>query len=107
MERLVAVHIDPDEKKVPICVKDNYIIYIERVGLSNWMHADVHKWTPAVFKEFDKDLDIIFDLHGGPMFIMIDKENKKLQKFGKIFGFFPFTEVECYDGKTRLAFRRI
>lgn len=107
MERLVAVHIDPDDRKVPVCVKDNYIIYIERVGLANWMHADVIKWTPEVFKEFDKDLDTIFELHGGPMFIMIDKENKKLQKFGKMFSFWPYKEVECHDGKTRLAFRRM
>lgn len=103
----MAVHIDPDDRKVPVCVREDYIIYIERVGLANWMHADVVKWSPKVFREFNKDLDAIFDLHGGPMFILVDKENKKLQKFGKMFSFWPYAEMQCSDGVIRYVFRRI
>ena len=103
----MAVHIDPDDRKVPVCVRDNYIIYIERVGMANWMHADVVKWTPEIFKQFDKDLDNIFEMHGGPMFIMIDKENRKLQKFGKMFSFWPYAEMLCSDGINRYVFRRL
>jgi len=89
--------------KTPVAIQPAYTIYYEFFEDKIWTHADVHKWTPQVAKEFKEVHGLLRILAGQPFFCLVD--NKKLEKFVKQLGYQFLTEAHCIDNVTRSIYR--
>jgi len=88
--------------KVPVVLRDDYIMYLEFFEGMLWFHTDVHKWTAAVKVKYLEDLNILQYLVNSPLLAMINKRDKKLTKFTKVIGFkyeqpFLGNDKQMYD----------
>jgi hypothetical protein len=88
--------------KVPVVLRDDYIMYLEFFEGMLWFHTDVHKWTPEVKTKYLEDLNILQYLVNSPLVAMINKRDKKLTKFTKVIGFkyeqpFLGNDKQMYD----------
>jgi len=88
--------------KVPVVIRDDYIMYLEFFEGMLWFHTDVHKWTAAVKVKYLEDLNILQYLVNSPLLAMINKRDKKLTKFTKVIGFkyeqpFLGNDKQMYD----------
>ena len=81
MEQSTAVHT-----KVPVVVRNDYVMYLEFFAGMNWFHTDVFKWTPKVKKKYLEDLNLLQYLVGTPLVALVEEDNTKLAKFGKSTG---------------------
>lgn len=70
-----------------------------------WFHTDVFKWTPAVKKEYLKDLEVLQNLVTVPLVALVEETDKKLAKFGESTGWTKFNKLTLneikYDVYTR------
>ncbi len=88
--------------KVPVVLRDDYIMYLEFFEGMLWFHTDVHKWTPEVKTKYLEDLNILQYLINSPLVAMVNQRDKKLSKFGKVIGFkyeqpFLGNDKQMYD----------
>lgn len=72
--------------KVPVVLRENYIMYLELFDDLLWFHTDVKKWTIEIKRNFQSDLYRLLDLVGMPLVAFVQKDNKKLAKFGETLG---------------------
>ena len=72
--------------KVPVVIRDDYIMYLEWFDNKHWFHTDVFKWAPAVKVKYLEDLNLLFAVVKHPFYAFATKENTKLVKFGKSLG---------------------
>jgi hypothetical protein len=89
--------------KTPVAIQPAYTIYYEWFEDKIWTHADVHKWTPEVAKEFAQVHGMLNMIAGQPFFCLVD--NPKLEKFVKQLGYEFITEAHCVDNVTRSIYR--
>jgi hypothetical protein len=82
MEQSTAVHT-----KVPVVVRDDYVMYLELAHNSLWFHTDVAKWTPEVKTKFVENLNQLQELVNIPLLALIEETNTKLSKFAKTIDF--------------------
>lgn len=73
--------------KVPVVLRDDYIMYLERYDDLLWFHTDVRKWTAEVKHRYLGDFGKLLDLVNMPLLAFINKDNIKLAKFAKTIGF--------------------
>lgn len=73
--------------KTPVVLRNDYIMYLELYDDLLWFHTDVRKWTTEVKHRYLSDLGKLLDLVNMPLVSFVDKDNKKLAKFGKTIGF--------------------
>jgi hypothetical protein len=88
--------------KVPVVLRDDYIMYLEFFEGMLWFHTDVHKWTAEIKAKYLEDLNILQYLVNSPLLAMINKRDKKLTKFTKVIGFkyeqpFLGNDKQMYD----------
>jgi hypothetical protein len=81
MEQSTAEHT-----KVPVVVRDDYVMYLEFAYNLLWFHTDVHRWTSKVKVKYMEDLNLLHFLTGIPIVAMVKEDNKKLAKFGELLG---------------------
>ena len=92
----------PDGVKVPVIVRPEYVVYIEQQQVP-FLHCDVFRWSPSIQKAYLRDLDALFDLHGGPWFAVNPEPGAfKRAKFLQLSGFHLFGEREGF-----VFFRRV
>ena len=89
--------------KTPVAIQPAYTIYFEAYDGLTWTHADVHKWTPQVAKEFYNVHGILNMIHGKPFYCLVD--NSKLKKFVTQLGYKFVKEAHCVDDITRSIYR--
>lgn len=68
-----------------------------------WTHADVHKWTPKIAKEFHQVHGLLNMIHGRPFYCLVD--NDKLKKFVTQLGYTFVKEAHCVDNVNRSIYR--
>lgn len=85
--------------KVPIVSRSEYIIYLENFSDRLWLHTDVFKWTPTVYREFVYHLDVIEFLIKQPIYAFVEDSNPKLKKFLSIVGFKFDEKCETNEGE--------
>lgn len=85
--------------KIPIVIKDDYIMYLEWYEGVHWFHTDVFKWTPSVKIKFLEDLNLLACLVPNPLYAFSTKENTKLVKFGESLGWKHFKDIKLNDNK--------
>jgi hypothetical protein len=67
--------------KVPVCIRDNYVIYLEWYDGWLWAHTDVFKWSGQIKKIFLKDLTSVQSLLPLPLLVFVEEEKTQLIKF--------------------------
>lgn len=82
--------------KVPVVVRDNYVMYLELSENLLWFHTDVKRWSSEVKTKFLEDLNLLQYLTSIPVFALINQDNKKLKKFAEVIG---FTQIQPYLGQ--------
>lgn len=73
--------------KIPVIIRPEYIYYIEDVNGAPFMHCDVFKWSPSIWKALKKDFFTFAELHGGPLYACKEYETTGYLKFLKGLGF--------------------
>lgn len=101
-------HLTPEEcfarygvhhPKVPVVRRPDYELCLEQFGENTFIHSRVFdKWTPEVKQRYSADLDALFALHGGPIFVLVPLVNQKLRKFAAQFGFEHAMSITTKDG---------
>lgn len=93
--------------KLPVVIAREYTIYVEYIphqrGRESWLHCDVRKWTPRVYRAISDDLDKLIT-EKGPFHILCSRENTKLQRFVEMFGFEPTSIVTDEHGTRMMQF---
>lgn len=90
--------------KTPVVCRDDYIMYLEYFNDLLWFHTDVKKWTPKVKVKFLEDLNLLQYLVNVPLLAFVEKDNKKLTKFGKALGWEIHQEVKLDNGTEAYIF---
>ena len=81
-------------------------MYLEFYQDLLWFHSDVHKWSNEVKKNYLKDLDTLQDLVEVPLVALVEEDNYKLMKFGKITGWTVMNKLNLNNGKVGLVYTR-
>jgi hypothetical protein len=84
--------------KIPVIIRPDYVFYIELHQGFPFMHCDVFKWNPTVFKELKNDWNTFTELHGGPLFCCKEQETTGYLKFIKALGFKYYKEIISFKG---------
>ena len=79
--------------KVPVVLRDDYTMYLELHDAALWFHTDVHKWSQEVKQKYLEDLNLLQYLTNVPLLALVEEENTKLAKFGKVTGWNKFNKV--------------
>lgn len=91
-----------DGVKTPVIIRPDYVVYIEQQQVP-FLHSDVYRWTPRIQREYKRDLDLLFALHGGPWYVWNAPDGaEKRAKFLRFCGFEFFKAVEGFE-----FFRRV
>jgi hypothetical protein len=83
--------------KVPVCIRKDYIFYLEFFEGLLWFHTDVKKWTPEIKKSYRKDFELLEGLVGKPIFVLIRKDDIKLARFAKTTGWSEKCQIKLLD----------
>lgn len=84
--------------KVPVCIREDYIFYLEVFDNLLWFHIDIKRWSAKVKKNCQKDFSVIDDLIGKPIFALIREDDIKLARFAKSFGWSEKCQIDLLDG---------
>lgn len=90
--------------KVPMMIRDEYVIYIEKAYGVHWIHCDVKKWGKGVFKALLRDLNKVQLFIGETIFALFVDD--KQEKFMRMFGFKFLRDVEKTGGEKTKVFER-
>ncbi len=88
--------------KIPVVIRDDYVMFLEFFEGILWFHTDVNRWTPTVKTKYLEDLNLLQYLINCPLLAMINQRDKKLTKFTKVIGFkyeqpFLGNDKQMYD----------
>lgn len=74
--------------KVPVIKTKDYVVLLEQhVDVGTLIHCDMYRWSKEIAKRFLRDLNILYQLHGGPIHALHDSKDRKHEKFIKLCGF--------------------
>jgi hypothetical protein len=74
--------------KVPVVKTKDYVIsFEEHETQGTFIHCDVYGWSKSVFMALQIDFARLCRLHGGPIHALHDSNDRKHEKFLKLFGF--------------------
>lgn len=91
--------------KVPVVLRDDYTMYLELHDAALWFHTDVHKWSQKIKKKYLEDLNLLQYLTNVPLLALVEKEDTKLAKFGKLTGWNILKHIEVNQKKYDIYFR--
>jgi hypothetical protein len=93
--------------KSPVCVRDEYTIYLQDIEGTCWVHCDVRRWSAVVCRRLRSDWDALFGLLGRPAFALNEPTgDEKHQRFMRLMGFEFFRTLPAKDGGECIVFRR-
>mgnify|MGYP006287607377 CR=1 FL=1 len=73
--------------KTPVCIKPEYVLYLEWWGGHLWFHTNVFKWSAKIKKQFLKDLATVQSLLPLPLLAFLEEEKTQVAKFANTIGF--------------------
>ncbi len=86
------------EGKVPVCVRAEYIMYLEYFNGNVWFHSDIFRWTGEVKRRYSEDVDSLLQLVNLPVLALIREDDIKLKKFADSFGWTEKCQTSLVDG---------
>jgi hypothetical protein len=92
--------------KVPVVNKQDYTMYLENFAGMLWFHTDVHKWSSAVKAKYLDDLNLLQYLVDVPLVALVEEDNIKLAKFGKVTGWSIIDKMNLNNGKVGYVYTR-
>lgn len=75
------------ETRVPVIIKDDYIVFFERFQGLTFVHCTVRRWTKSVRASLKHDFTHLCALHDQPIFAVHEIGDTKHEKFLALFGF--------------------
>ena len=84
--------------KVPVCIREDYTMYLEFFDNVLWFHTDVRKWSAKVKRKFDEDFGLVKNLIGKPIYALIREDDIKLARFAKFIGLSEKCQIKLLDG---------
>lgn len=78
--------------KVPVVRSHEFNIYYEQINGLTFVHCDVFKWNKTVKEHLMIDIEIICELHKGPMYAYHIVGDRKHEKFLRMVGFKPLSK---------------
>jgi hypothetical protein len=91
--------------KIPVVLRDDYIMYLELYDAALWFHTDVHKWSQEIKKKYVEDLNLVQYLTNVPLLALVEVEDTKLAKFGRLTGWNILKHIEVNQKKYDIYFR--
>lgn len=85
--------------KTPVCLRAEYVLYLEWYAGHSWFHTDVFKWTKKIKQQFLKDLATVQSLLPLPLLAFIEEEKTQVAKFAKTINFKLTETVVSPEGK--------
>jgi hypothetical protein len=76
--------------KVPVCIRQEYIIMLEQHISGTFAHCDMFKWNKSSRASFLKDWNLVATTHGGPIYALHDFHDRKHNKWLFMCGFKRF-----------------
>ena len=67
--------------------RPEYIISFGQFGPCTFVHTNINKWSPEIKERLSDEFDLLFYLHGGPLYVIAPDD--KVAKFAMMFGFEP------------------
>lgn len=92
--------------KVPVVIRREYTMALEYAEDLIWFHVDVHRWSKEIKKKYLEDLDLLQYLVGVPLTALVEEDNTKLSKFGKVTGWEIINRLTLNNGKVGLVYTR-
>ncbi len=92
--------------KVPVVNRPDYVMYLESFAGMLWFHSDVLKWSSSVKTKYLEDLNLLQYLVNIPLVALVEEDNIKLAKFGKVTGWNMINKVDLNNGKVGLVYTR-
>jgi hypothetical protein len=92
--------------KTPVVNRQDYTMYLENFAGMLWFHVDVHRWSNEVKNKYLEDLNLLQHLVNIPLVALVEEDNKKLAKFGKVTGWSIIDKMNLNNGKVGLVYTR-
>lgn len=92
--------------KVPVVIRYDYTMYLEKYADMLWFHTDVRNWSSKVKTRYLEDLNLLQYLVDVPLVAMVEEDNKKLAKFGKVTGWKEIDSMILNNGKVGKIYSR-
>jgi len=85
--------------KIPVITTDNFILYLEKDHGFTFIHCDIlTKWTKEVKKQLFASFKTLTTQYEQPLYALHTKEDKKHEKFLKMFEFSYLSSIVGLDG---------
>jgi hypothetical protein len=84
--------------KVPVCIREDYILYLEFFKGNLWIHVEIKRWSAGVKKDGLKNFALLRNLIGKPISALIREDDIKLARFAKSFGWSEKCQISLLDG---------
>jgi hypothetical protein len=86
--------------KVPVLDTDDFVLYIEEVDDNSFIHCDVvAKWNKTVKRNLQIAFNLLTQEYGKELYALHAPEDKKHEKFLKMFNFSYLQSLTGKDGK--------
>jgi hypothetical protein len=94
----VELKLSENGVKVPVCIWEDYVFYLELFDNLLWFHVDINRWSAGVKKNFQKDFSSLDGLIGKAIFALIREDDIKLARFAKSIGLSEKCQIDLLDG---------
>lgn len=84
--------------KVPVCIREDYVFYLEFFNGLLWFHIDIKRWSAGTKRGCQRDFDLLEDLIAKPIYALIREDDIKLARFAKSFGWSEKCQIPLLDG---------
>lgn len=92
--------------KLPVVNRSEYVMYLEQYADMLWFHTDVHRWSSKVKQKYLEDLNLLQYLVNIPLVALVEEDNTKLAKFGKVTGWRVIDKMNLNNGKVGYVYTR-
>jgi hypothetical protein len=76
------------ERKVPVIVRKDYTVSLERTSGMTFVHCDITgRWSKTVQKSLDQNWQALLHLHTDTIYALHTPGDRKHEKFLHLFGF--------------------
>lgn len=79
--------------KVPVYRDNDILLRYEEHLSGTFIHCDIKHWSKAVKERLCSVWGVLSSFHGGPVYALHDSNDRKHEKFLKMFGFKPFERL--------------
>jgi hypothetical protein len=92
--------------KIPIVIRQDYILYLEYFNDLFFLHTDVYRWSSKVKKHYLRELNQLQNLLNTDIYGVVEDWNNKLGKFGEKIGFKYLKDLQGNDGNLYKVYKR-